>query len=657
MKLLISICVLTLVLLNPTIGFSQKKLENSGEKYVLHTVSKSETVFSICQKYQITQKEIQQANPGLTAVLQAGTVVKIPERNSPANNIQIEKKTAENVQAEKVVEQKEKSTTVDHAAQSEFYYHKVLDKQTIYSISRQYGVSGDELFKYNPDLENGLKVGQVLKIPVNQKKNQEPELSESVVKYQVEKGETLFSLAARFGVEVGDIKRLNPSLLSRSLEAGEAIIIPQKSAEVAVPEKETPVADSPENSGSRKAANCLPSSGKVNQKFKAGLLLPFHLSGNDRVDLSNLNKTQLLSKISPTAQSNSIVDTTIVQTGMNVDPKIEGFLEFYEGTLLAVDSLQRKGMNVELQVFDASSPAMVKALIQLDEFRDLNLIIGPIYPDLQEIVAPFAEKNRIPMVSPLSSAGSIEDKNSYYFKVNPSKEFLIEQSANYVEKQFSSKNFILLQSDDNSNSPEEKLAELSKQKLNGKSGDLFHEYDFKKQGVNTLKPLLNETGENVFVIQSDNEAKVSVAVTNLTGLAEHYDVILMGTSTLTKLKSIPTESYHRIRLRYLSPYFIDYNKPLVRRFVGQYREIFTTEPTQYSFQGFDVSYYFLSALFVYGSDFRSCISKYPMELTQTYFDFKKTASGTSGFMNHGLFVTAYERNYDVLNLGTVGGDK
>ena len=75
-------------------------------------------------------------------------------------------------------------------------------------------MSGDELFKHNPDLENGLKVGQVLKIPVNQKKNQEPELSEAVVKYQVEKGETLFSLAARFGVEVGDIKRLNPSLLS-----------------------------------------------------------------------------------------------------------------------------------------------------------------------------------------------------------------------------------------------------------------------------------------------------------------------------------------------------------------------------------------------------------------------------------------------------------
>jgi len=164
---------------------------------------------------------------------------------------------------------------------------------------------------------------------------------------------------------------------------------------------------------------------------------------------------------------------------------------------------------------------------------------------------------------------------------------------------------------------------------------------------------MNETGENVFLIPTDSEAQVSVAVTNLNSLAERFNIVLVGTQVLPKLKSIQTENYHQIRLRFLSPYFVDYNRPLVRRFVGQFREKFAAEPTQFSLQGFDVAYYFMSAMFTYGKDFRNCISDYPMELTQMNFGFERV-SPVAGFMNKSLFITGYERNFDVLNLGLFG---
>jgi hypothetical protein len=172
--------------------------------------------------------------------------------------------------------------------------------------------------------------------------------------------------------------------------------------------------------------------------------------------------------------------------------------------------------------------------------------------------------------------------------------------------------------------------------------------------LNDLKPLLDETGENVFIIPTDNEAQVSVAVTNLTALAENYDVVLVGTSNLAKLKSIQTENYHRVRLHYLSPTFVDYATPLTRRFIGRYRETFFGEPSQFSFQGFDVTYYFLNALLCYGKDFRSCLPQNPMELTQMEFSFKRVTP-MGGFMNNGLFITAWERNFDILNGGIIGG--
>jgi hypothetical protein len=83
--------------------------------------------------------------------------------------------------------------------------------------------------------------------------------------------------------------------------------------------------------------------------------------------------------------------------------------------------------------------------------------------------------------------------------------------------------------------------------------------------------------------------------------------------------------------------------------------MYSAEPTQFSFQGFDVTYYFLSALYRYGKDFRNCLPDYPMELTQMNFNFEKVAP-MGGYTNHSLFVTSYERNFDVLNLGVFGGD-
>ena len=719
MKLFALIFVFALIVSIPDPCFSQKQVEISGVKYIIHTVGKNESVFSLCQKYKVSQKDIMQANPGLSAVLKAGTTVKVPVATAAAEP-----------KKQEAVSQAQPTT------EEEYYYHKVAPKQTLFTIAKQYGITANDLIRNNPELTNGVTPGQVLKIPVSitkaeaQKANEMSEnqakqmdVSEYSVhpvvsgetlfsleqrygvshddmlkfnpslanglkagmklkipaktaaaavpvvepvsapndvamsKYKVEKGETLFSLAARFGVDVADIKKANPSLFSRSLETGEIILIPQQSSAKTQNEGKTEASQTVSviEINSEPPQDCDPISAKK-MKYKAALLLPLYLAGNENPEPTSINKALLMSKISIAKQV--VVnpsDTTVVQNGVNIDQKAVGFLEFYEGALIAMDSLQRKGMNVELYVFDVSNQKMINALVQMDEFRDLNLIIGPVYPELQETVASFAAKNRIPMISPLASNGNFEQNNSWYFKVNPSREYQVEQTASYVAEELRDKNFILLQLSGNSNSADAQLAKLCKEKLAvDAKKNKFHEYNLQQLGINALKPLLADSAENIFIIPTDNEAQVSVAVTNLTALAEHYNIVLLGTQTLPKLRSIQTENYHRIRLRYLSPYLIDYNRHQVRRFVGQYREMFAAEPTQFSFQGFDVTYYFMSALYRYGRDFRNCLPDYHMELTQMNFNFEKVAP-MGGFTNHSLFVTGYERNFDVLNLGVFGG--
>jgi len=666
MKLFISILLFTLLFLNVQPGFAQEEVEISGKKFLLHSVTKGETVYSLCLKYKVTQAEINAANPGLTAVLKSGSTVKIPVKHEIATP-----------------KPEPKSINVV-ATEPEYYYHKVTKKQTIFSISKQYSITANELIRYNPEISSGLVEGQVLKIPVpgdNSVKasDQKVTLNENVQSssnvgsgaeyrfHTVIAGETLYSLEQKYSVSREELIRLNPSL-QNGLQTGSRLKIPEKKKVL----NKVDVAQQPEVKIAAQVeteteiAGCNPITGRNTKKYKVALLLPFYLHGNESVNPSDLNKGMLLSKIEVgklSSQLNfNIADTLALKSIAKIDPRAESFIEFYEGALLAIDSLQQEGMNVELYVFDATTQNMINALLQLDLFLELDMIIGPVHPEIQESVASFAAKNRIPMVSPLAPNGNFENNNSWYFKVNPTREYQIEQTAEYIADEFIDKNFVLLPMSGGSNSQEAKLAELGKAKLfaarksSNNPGNLFHEYSFQKQGLNAVKPLLDETGENVFMIPTDNEAQVSVAVTNLNAIAENYNVVLIGTSNLTKLKSIQTENYHHIRLRYLSPTFIDYTKPLVRRFVSNYRATFSTEPSQFSHQGFDVSYYFLSALFHYGKDFRACLPDYPMELTQTVFNFRKVAP-MGGFMNSGLFITAYERNYDILNYGTFGTSK
>ncbi len=673
MKLFFSICFFFLLILNAQPGFSQKDIEISDVKYLLHTVSKGETVYSLCLKYKVTQNELKAANPDLTAVLKTGSTVKIPIKKEIA-----EKKP---VQAE--------IKTV--ATEPEYYYHKVNKKQTIFSIARQYGITANELIRYNPEITNGLVAGQVLKIPVQKAESSDltgqqvsgtengklSSNSQPGVEFKfhtVLAGETLYSLEQKFSVSHEEMIRLNP-ILQDGLKTGTRLQIPvSKTQPVLIPKYSSTsgLPDAMQKFDTLAVGDtiakvepviCSPITGRNTQTYKVGLLLPFYLQGNDHVNASDLHSGIIYSKIDQSKLSRQLhsgsIDSVSLTSGIKIDPRAESFLEFYDGVLLAIDSLQKKGMNIELYTFDVTNQKMINALLQTELFRDLNLIIGPVYPEFQESVASFAAKNRIPMVSPLASTGNFEDNNPYYFKVNPTREYQIEQTAKYIADEFSNKNFVLLPMNGSPNSAEAKLAELGKAKLlavrqsSNNRENLYHEYSFQKQGLNSLKPLLDETGENIFLIPTDNEAQVSVAVTNLNAIAENYDVVLIGTANMPKLKSIQTENYHHIRLRYLSPTFIDYSSPLVRRFISHYRSTFSSEPSQFSHQGFDVAYYFLNALYLYGKDFRGCLAGNQMELTQLKFSFRRV-SPMGGFMNNGLFVTAWERNYDIKNYGIVG---
>lgn len=620
-----------------------------------HTVVGDETLYSISKKYNRSISSIIEANPEVKNGLPIGMVLTIPEQDGSFGAPMIGK--------------------------DGFFTHLVESGETFWSLERKYNVSRDVLEKYNPALENGLLAGLHIKIPVSEELPDiqvEPVDEDDFNKHEVTRGETLYSLADQYHVKISSIKKVNPMLNYRGLMAGETILIPKTNVEgqeVIIEEDNQKIVQELEEERMPelgreplehkvqfitidKPESCQQGNVNAYEKYHVGLLLPLYLAANDKVNRIRMTKEEMLSDedfMSHIEDPKQLPDDTFkIRDEKIIYPRSENFIHFYEGVLLAVDSLQKAGMNIELHVFDTNQEqSVVDSLVRLDVFNKLDLIIGPVFPNLQGPVAEFAYRNRIPMVSPLSSSGNFENNNPWYYKVNPTKEYLVRQTADFIGEEYFNKNLIVLEMGEYKHLPEATLVDLCREKffstgyLNVDQDVLFHEYDFSKEGYWGLRRILSKKKENVFIIPSETEAQVSVAVSNINSLSEDFPVTLVGMSNFQRYRSIQPEYFHHTNLHLLSPFFVNYHSTMTNRFIRNFRTNFSSEPNQFSFQGYDVAFYFMSALFQYGKDFTDCLPYHHVELNQGQFYFDKV-SRFGGYMNRGLFVLKYKQNYDIV---------
>lgn len=112
------------------------------------------------------------------------------------------------------------SLRIERQGEKVLVVHKVLSKQTLFSLARRYGTTVDAINKENPSLTNGLQVGQILRIPYGKALLEDS----ASVTHTVKSGETLFAIASKYGVQLNEVKRLN-DLTSNSLSVGQVLMI------------------------------------------------------------------------------------------------------------------------------------------------------------------------------------------------------------------------------------------------------------------------------------------------------------------------------------------------------------------------------------------------------------------------------------------------
>ncbi len=123
------------------------------EKYLYHDVLPKETKYSIAKQYGLSIAELEKRNPDIVANLPIGYRLTI-KGNAPKALEQVEVK-------KEVVKQSSIATTND----VKYSTYEVQPKETLYSLSKTYGLSQEDFITLNPELKNGVEIGMILKVP------------------------------------------------------------------------------------------------------------------------------------------------------------------------------------------------------------------------------------------------------------------------------------------------------------------------------------------------------------------------------------------------------------------------------------------------------------------------------------------------------------
>ena len=210
----------------------------NGKTFVIHKVEEKETLFAISRRYRTTVDAILQHNASAGSGLAVGQILRVPY-TQPVN------KSLRNG-----------------------IVHKVAPKETLYAISRTYGVSMDDIRAWNGLTDNALAIGQELVIrksaaspPVRPQpvQHESPRPISRKGVHTVEQGETLFSLARQYEVSVDDLKTWN-NLSTNELSIGQILYVvqPERGAVVRTEELKQPAPPTTETRKEQVATNDTP---------------------------------------------------------------------------------------------------------------------------------------------------------------------------------------------------------------------------------------------------------------------------------------------------------------------------------------------------------------------------------------------------------------
>jgi len=607
--ILLSTCMLVSAQMQPVeVKRTQEKTIVNGKVFYIHTILKGQTLYSISKAYEVSQDDILRENPGTDpAALKEGQALRIPAAGS-------------------------KQEIAYPQNKEDFIEHRVRRSQTVYSLAKKYDVEEDVIYRYNPWARDGIQPGQTIWIPKPKKVQVSSDQEMNGFRYHtVKEQETLYSISFVYGLSISDIVD-NNEFLRDGLKAGQVLKIPA----VTDKSKELVQVDS-----APAAIPCIPLSDDQ-EMYNVALLLPF---------FSQMINEEIVTPTDTIAEEGTYVP---LQRQQGIRGK--SFAEFYEGFLLAVDSMKNTGFSINLHIYDTERDTIkTKRIVRDLSLIQPDLIIGPVWSEDVRIAGRLAKYNEVNLVSPLSSRTSLVGENARIIQVIPSKEAECKSLASYISHLNKGHLYIFQGTDSVSIRGASLLRKYLQEQmpLDEKYIPLVLQYYKLNDSLLTnISRVLTQQDENIVIVFSESEPDVSRLMTKLYMMSSLYPIVVYGMPSWQLWKTIELNYFHHLQLHLISPFYIDYNNTEVKQFLEKCRKTYGYEPYEtsslgYNFcmLGYDVGFYFLSALRQYGKDFQQCMGNMETHLLLSPYQF--TQEGLGGYINQGFNMIRYNPDFTI----------
>lgn len=610
-----------LLLLFLTIAVQEIIAQN--ESYFFHTVTKGQGLYSISRMYGVTEADIIRLNPGSEVVIKAGEQLRIP-------------------QAKKVTTNTETTPAKNEGER----FHTIKVGETLYRLTVMYGLTAREICNANPGLSaENFKVGQVIVIPERKviPENTQPEVTEPApivvqpttpqaeekvskcrTEHLVKRKENIYRISRMYGISELELVNANPELRERKMKTGEVLCIPYSKAEQEKMKEAQPI-EVP-------TAVVIPTDEELFAELK---VIP---EGIEQIKVAIILPLML---------------------GDSITTDQMKMVEFYEGVLLALDSLKGQGVSVDLHIYDSGDKwSSIEPILAKPEMSEMNLIIGPVHDTHIAEAATFAEKNRIRLVIPFARQVDAVFTNPYVYQVNTPQSYFYSEVYDHFFMQFPAPNIIFFES------PEEKDDELIggfKRELNYR--DIPYTLLVADTATNkdTILAHLDTKRQNILMMTSEKSGCLNNMIPVFQLLvrdtaATKFDISLFGYPQYQVYTHNHLASFYEIDTYFYSSFYTNNLLPDSKAFHQRYRRTYSKEIVnrypKYAILGFDIAYYFLKAMHLYGTDMENRLEEMKYSPLQTGFKFERV-NNWGGFINRKVFFVHFSRDY---NLQTIDFD-
>lgn len=519
-----------------------------------------------------------------------------------------------------------KSKKVETIGGRKFFIHTVEKGQTLYNIARGYSIGVNDLVLNNPETIDGIKPGQVLKIPVEKPKKKEEIIAVSdtgqFIMHKVQQGQTLYSLSKQYNVGIDAIIAVNPGTAA-GVKAGQMLKIPKVIAAPQPPWKKTdPITLKTSDSLKAPVVDSLillDSATAFKPVYNIALFLPFH--------------TEIA----------SLINTDKIEKGEEEFPaKSSLALEFYSGIKAAADSLSEKGFSAKFYLYDTEKDSSaLNNFLKKPEFDNIHLIIGPLYASNFTKISTFAKLKNIPIISPLTLYNKILFENPYVHKLTPSITAQVEQICSYVTSIYSKENIILINNfnvrDSSFINSARKILKAGLLSKHSSRADTIKEF----KAFEDLPLLLSKEKTNIVVIPSTGQVHVTNTLTQLNSLRDKYRIIVFGMQPWISYDNLDIEYLNNLNVHLPSPTHVDFENDTVKKFIVNYRTEYFSDPTTFAFHGYDAGVYYFTALKTHGLNFQYKITDIFHRGLQTCFSLRREIVG-SGLENKCVHIIKYQ---------------